>query len=317
MTRLDRPIVILGAARSGTTLLAETILARHPDVAYWPEPRVWRSADPYRRHDAFARAEATPAVAERIAGRFADFARDRSRPRFMEKHPSNCFRMPFVLGVLPGARIVHVLRDGRDVALSAAVEWAGRTGGALDSREKRDASLPSRVWQTVRAEAEGESLLRRETLAALPFYGGRLAAYLRRQVFHTSTQPWGPRFPGIAETRRAYSLLETCAVQWDLSVRQALSGCRELEPDRYLEVRYEDLVRNPVPVVRQVAAFLDLSGGAAAADALAAHVAVRAAPSWPARLAEADRTAVEDLIASTLLALGYPVGAPAGVPAHS
>ena len=37
-----RPVVILGAARSGTTLLGE-LLSRVPEVAYWVEPKsLWR-----------------------------------------------------------------------------------------------------------------------------------------------------------------------------------------------------------------------------------------------------------------------------------
>lgn len=35
---VKKPIILLGCARSGTTLLG-SILEQHPDVAYWVEPR--------------------------------------------------------------------------------------------------------------------------------------------------------------------------------------------------------------------------------------------------------------------------------------
>ena len=126
MPQLDRPIVILGAARSGTTLTGE-ILGRHPDVAYWIEPKyVWRYGRPLARDDIRTAAEATLRVRHYIRRAFNQYTERRGKSRFMEKTPSNCFRLPFVHAVLPNARFLHIVRDGRDVARSAVKKWTTR-----------------------------------------------------------------------------------------------------------------------------------------------------------------------------------------------
>ena len=61
--------------------------------------------------------------------------------RFADKNPENSFLGPFLAEIMPGAQFVHIVRDGRDVAVSHAEQpWlaaasAGRNrhgrGGAL------------------------------------------------------------------------------------------------------------------------------------------------------------------------------------------
>jgi hypothetical protein len=105
--RLDRPIFIVGCGRSGTTILGQ-ILSRHPDLAYLDERRdVWLTATP-----------AADVWTKRAA--FAAELRRAERPRLLEKLPINAFRVPFIEAACPGARFVHLVRNGLDVAHSIA-----------------------------------------------------------------------------------------------------------------------------------------------------------------------------------------------------
>lgn len=57
---------------------------------------------------------------------------------------------------------------------------------------------------------------------------------------------------------------------WIESVRGVDRLARTLRPDQLLDVRYEDLVRDPLGALERVCAFAGLTGGSTAADALAA-----------------------------------------------
>lgn len=305
---MDKPIIILGAARSGTTLMAETILAKHPAVAYWNEPRVWRYGHAYRMSDVLRREDATPKVKAFLQKRFDDYLEASGRDRFMEKHPSNCFRMPFVLEIFPDARVVHIIRDGREVALSAAKDWAGTGHEALDSRQLREAPRPTRIWKTLLKRLRlSDHVTDLTTLLELPAYAPRFAGFLLRQGFRNSMMPWGPRFPGISAVRRTYSLLETCAIQWDLSVRVARSACQSLPPHQYMELRYEDLLSEPQHHVSRVLEFASLSASMDTIESLTRGVVRRDSLKWPHQLSAAEVEGVEALTASTLLELGYPL----------
>lgn len=238
MSVLDRPIVVLGAARSGTTLTAE-LLAHHPEIAYWIEPRyVWNYGRPLARDDRRPAADATPRVRRYIRRTFERFTRRQGRARFMEKTPSNCFRVPFVQAVLPDALFIHVVRDGRDVTLSAIRKWTSPPQASALRRRLRSFEIP---------------------LVEAPLY----AADALRDVVGRGLLPerafiWGPRYPGIREVRAREGVDVACAVQWRESVRACLDGLAEVPTERQIEVRFERLVADPAAEVARLLRFTGL-----------------------------------------------------------
>jgi len=303
---VERPIIILGAARSGTTLLARKVLARHPEIAFWPEPAyVWRHGHAYRRHDVLQPSDATPRVRRYIEAQFSRHLAASGGKRFMEKTPGNCFRMPFVLEVFPRAQVIHVLRDGRDVAISAAKEWSG-TGTPWVRGERRALGVGGRLSHILRAQnAPGRRFRSVGDLLELPAYIGRLVGVFRRQVLHSSRPLWGPRFPGFRNVRATYSLLETCALQWDLSVRMSRSACRRLPDSQYLELRYEGLVTDPKHEVARILEFLEIDARHEILQTLIAGVERQVRPKWLTGLTREEVLAMESLVAGTLTELGY------------
>ncbi len=307
MVALERPIVVVGAPRSGTTLIAESILGQHPEIVYWNEPSyIWTHRNAYRQSDVLKREDAKPEIVGFIRGRFSEYLARHKGQRFMEKTPANSIRMPFVLDVLPDAKVVHVIRDGRDVALSASKEWEGGAGEALDSREKRRATWPKRVWTMMKDELDLSNRVQSlRDVFELPAYLGRFWDFLRRQSTGASKIPWGPRFPGLKSIRKQYSLLETCALQWDLCIRHARNGCRRLPSSQYHEVRYEHLIDTPEKKVVEIIDFLGIDATPSLIDNLVSVVAARKLPEWRGTLSTRTLRSIEDLVASTLLEFDY------------
>lgn len=233
---LDRPVSLIGAARSGTTLLGE-LLGRHRDVCFWMEPKyIWRYGGAGSRSDLRSADEATPSIARYIRRRFDRRTRQAGRTRLVEKTPSNCLRIPFVDRVLPDGRYVNIVRDGRDVTLSAMRKW-------------RQMFTARPLW---RRTLSGQVPLR-----DAPFYAVDLLKdmVLRRR----QGRLWGPRVPGLREVRQEQGLVEACAYQWRESVRAAQAALAELPADRQITIRYEDLAAAPEEELARILLFLELS----------------------------------------------------------
>lgn len=108
---------IVGCARSGTSILGE-LVASHPRVDYIFEASPiweWGGMGENESHRLLAE-HATPELKRRIRRWFksrAHFART-----LVEKNPRNILRIPYMKEIFPEARILHIVRDGRDVACS-------------------------------------------------------------------------------------------------------------------------------------------------------------------------------------------------------
>jgi len=136
--------LIMGCARSGTSILGE-LIGSHPEVKYKHEAHaVWNKAGhgENESHRLIA-AHATPEVARKIRKRFAE--EKGAAALFAEKCPRSVLRVPFIRAVFPEAKLIHIIRDGRDVACSMLPGIGGE--------EWRHLKPPN--WQQLRREAQG------------------------------------------------------------------------------------------------------------------------------------------------------------------
>ncbi len=217
---LEKAIIIVGAPRSGTTLMAE-ILGAHSSLAYADEPRlIWRQGND-TRSDALRREDARPEVRARIRARLAELVRTAGRSRLLEKSPQNSLRLDFVDAVLPGCRFVHIVRNGYDSVLGIRSYWQkSATGVPAASLFRRLAEIRPRQ---------------------LPHYARELVRRVAPGLPGVGPPVWGPRLPGIDQLVREFDLLDVCCLQWRSCVEAACQAGRLLPPDRYLELRLEDV----------------------------------------------------------------------------
>jgi hypothetical protein len=146
--------IIVGSPRSGTTLL-RFMLDSHPELAIPPETgflkfglnfrgrgdklreRFFRAivdyADPFPTwadfeisEDAFWKAltDIEPfTISEGYRAFYRLYAARHGKPRWGDKTPLYCLSMKVIRRTLPEARFVHIIRDGRDAALSLRKMW--------------------------------------------------------------------------------------------------------------------------------------------------------------------------------------------------
>lgn len=167
------PFFIVGSARSGTTLL-RLILNSHHAVAVPPESRfvteLWQGVededvpgflDKLAGHRQFQAWELpieavaaeigkheSVAYREAIQAVYRAYAKAHGKARWGDKTPRYVLNIPLLADLFPDARFVHLVRDGRNVALSyagmpfgpktapkAAVVWSERVlAGVRDGR---------------------------------------------------------------------------------------------------------------------------------------------------------------------------------------
>jgi len=110
---------VVGCGHSGTTPLIHA-LDKHPDIwAYLPPPSLEYAVLP----TSFALPTSSvwpPLHSIRDDERFKTLAKEANATHWAIKSPSNICRLGYIFRGLPSARVVMMVRDGRDVMLSLA-----------------------------------------------------------------------------------------------------------------------------------------------------------------------------------------------------
>jgi hypothetical protein len=143
--RLDHAIFIVGAPRSGTTFLGGCI-GRLPEVSYHFEPRLTKAAAQYVYDGSWGKSRS--AAVFRLSYSALLLATLDGGRRFADKNPENSFLIPFLATVFPNAQFVHIVRDGRDAAVSHAEQpWlAAATAGSGQRGRARQLYGPNPRW---------------------------------------------------------------------------------------------------------------------------------------------------------------------------
>lgn len=216
---LERPVFIIAAPRSGSTLLFEA-LACSPGFnsfggeAHWliEDHAALRPGAPGLDSNRLTAADATPQIAAAI--REAALARlqgpEGRAPAegapLLEKTPKSALRVPFLKSVFPDARFIFLWRDPRENLGSIIDAW--QAGG----------------WVTYKA---------------LPGWDG----------------PWSLLLPPGWQALRGASPETVAAWQWRSANQTALEDLSQLSPEDWTSVAYHDFLADPEAVTRRLCAF--------------------------------------------------------------
>ncbi len=245
MNNLFTPVIIIGAARSGTNILRDT-LCHFADFATWDCDEinpVWRHGNIFYSNDSFPPELATASVTSFIRDRFDKAWKKFGQPKFLvEKTCANSLRVEFVHNIFPDAKFIYIVRDGYDVVASARKRWRG---------EMEIAPLPYYI-----------SKIRNTPISDLPIYGWKfLCSRFSKLIGKTEhLSAWGPQFEGIEKQNKA-SLEELCALQWAHSVSVSNRAFAKMPDDQFIRLRYENLVSQPQKEIVRVLDFLEVEFG--------------------------------------------------------
>lgn len=134
-----------------------------------------------------------------------------------DKSPQHTENLEEIHEIYPDARIIHIVRDGRDVAVSAMHHW----------------------WRLAKDREGGIFELTPEELELRDEYMGDREGFLAngRSIF--------------TEER-----LGQLARRWDYRVGKGRHNGTALYGEKYMEIRYEDLLRDTTAILGQVLGFL-------------------------------------------------------------
>lgn len=284
-----QPVIVIGAGRSGTKMLREA-LVRLPGAGTWPCDEInyiWRHGNARHRTDELDPSAARPEVRRFVRRAFDRLADRHGLTHVVEKTCANSLRVPFVRRVLPEARFVFIVRDGRDVTASALRRWRAPLDLVYIARKARFVPVSD-----------------------LPYYALR---YLWNRAHRLVSKEqrlswWGPRFEGMEEAARADDLATLCARQWVRCVEKADLDLAELPTGTVFRLRYEDFVREPAPRMAALAGFLGIDAEADTVDRCIEHVSTGSVGGWRTGLTDEQRERVEPVLAETLRRFSYSEG---------
>ena len=154
-----------------------------------------------------------------------------------EKTPSNCLRAEYVARVLPEAKFILVVRDGRSV-LRSSDEMQGR-GINRQRLITRMREVPPWQW---------------------PKYAPAALETLGAKLFKRKLSWWGPKPAGWREAM-GMSKGARLGWQWSETLRAALDATADFPQDRVLQFRYEDMMDSPKQTMTTLVDFCGFEHG--------------------------------------------------------
>jgi len=286
MSPVYRPLVIIGAPRSGTNMLRD-ILTQMLGVATWPCDEInylWRHGNLRYPSDEFPVDLARPSVRQYIRRQFDWVARHYGADVVVEKTCANSLRVPFVDRVVPEARYVFIRRDGLDAVGSAMKRWKAPLDIPYLARKARFVPATDLPWYAAR------------------YLGSRIHRLFSREG---RVGLWGPQLDDMDELLAERPLDELCALQWQRCVESATEAFAAMHADKCLEVAYEDFVREPEAELGRVLDFADIEADAESRRAAVAEVRADSVGKGRAKLDEDAVRRMERLVGDTLGRFGY------------
>ena len=217
---VKKPIFILGAGRSGTTILG-VVMSMHKEIGFLNEPKaLWHMIHPnedvggsYSKTDVKYRLTEKDVTADmrKIAGRlYGGFLTLTSSTRLVDKYPELSFRVPFVLDIFPDSKFIFLSRNGWDVCASIDT-WSTNHGSEHGSERHDWWGVNKQKWK----------LLLNQIIEPDSYYSNC-----------------------IDEIKSFTKHSDMAAIEWIATMREGLRLRKENTGNVHF-IKYEDLVSNP------------------------------------------------------------------------
>ncbi len=283
-----QPVIIIGAARSGTNML-RNCLATLEDIDTWPCDEInliWRHGNRNFPSDELLPSHANPVAKRYIRLFFDKFAKDNKLKYLVEKTCANSLRIPFINEVIREAKYIYIIRDGRDASASTMKRW--------------------------KASVEPTYLLKKirfVPISDIPYYGVRFLRNRWHQLKDKEKKQayWGPRIASLEKNIAQYSFAELCARQWVETVRASQKGFSEIGKENVCSIHYEDFIQNPQKEMTKIVEFLGYPFTPEVVERSVARVRSDSVGKWKKDLSLEDQQIIEKICKPVLEELGYEV----------
>jgi hypothetical protein len=301
MTNIPNPIIIVGTGRCGSTVF-HRLLARHPRV-------MWLSGfcDHYPTRPALNR-RAVVAVSQPILGRLLALT-----PLGRKVQPGECYKFwdKHAFGFSEPCR--DLVRS--DVSARVKRQVHAVLGAMLTPTRDR-LLIKITGWPRI---GYLDEIFNDAKFIHIMRDGRAVASSLLHVNFWRGwhgPQGWRAGLLSAEDqaTWESYdrSFTALAGLEWRIQMRAIDAARRSLDPERFLEVKYEDFCDRPLDVAHEVLKFAELPGS----DALDRHIeatAIKNSIRWRDDLTVEQQKLLDDLLRDDLIAHGYadPASRPA------
>jgi len=277
----NEPIIIIGAGRSGTNILRDT-LCRLTGLKTWPCDEInyiWRHGNIRKESDRFTTDNLTLKIQKFIQRKFDRFEKSSNAEFIIEKTCANSLRVPFINSIFPNAKYIFIIRNGFDVASSAKLRWTASL--ELKYIFKKAAYIPTED---------------------IPYYGFRYFINRIKKLFSKEKRLsfWGPLYPDMKYDLKRDSLIEVCAKQWRACTETAYNDLRSLTEGRVHYLKYEDFVTAPLSEMQKIARFLGIEFTNEELKKVIGKVSSKSVGSYKRHLAEEEIIAIKPIVAPVM-----------------
>lgn len=232
------PVFIIGAARSGTNILRDS-LCKVPQFTTWPCDEInliFRHGNLNSKTDEFQAFHAGTTIKKFIKNEFELLSKKFPDSTIVEKTCANSLRVPFLLEIFPHAKFIFLIRNGYDVVASAKLRWTSKI--------------------------EPKYLVKKIRFVPIADFPYHIVNFLKNRLFQFFSKEkrvaiWGPIYNGMKEDVITKTLDEVCALQWRNTVVKAFEDLNKLAPKDTLFISYECMCANPSKTFSRVFEFLN------------------------------------------------------------
>jgi len=261
------------------------LLKLHPEVdgPLYEKERIWCHGNMDRINASIGVKNLTPGVKKYIRKHFQKEALKNRHKRIVDKNVFNTLRIEFVRKIFPDSPIIHIMRDGRDATCSIQDRW----------------KKPADIKYIIKNRAF--------PVREFPFFMKRQSKWYLEKILNRKKHVkwWGPKFDDIDTLADKLSLIEICSLQWRRCTEAALSSLEKLDHDSYIQIKYEDIICNPIKIMEEICEFLNLPIYSSLRAGFKQYIQSSSLGRWKNDLSQKELELIMPHIHDTLIKLSY------------